>query len=86
MSSETAEILGTVAGALTTVSFVPQVVKIWKSKSAGDISFGMFSLFSTGILLWLIYGILIGARPIIVANSITLLLALAIVAMKIRYK
>lgn len=86
MSFEHAEVLGTLAGTLTTVSFVPQVLKIWKSKSAKDISFGMFLLFSAGILLWLVYGILIGAQPIIIANSVTLVLALAIVVMKIRYK
>ncbi len=86
MSLETTDMLGTVAGALTTISFVPQVLKIWKSKSAGDISFGMFLLFSSGIFLWLVYGVMIGAQPIIVANSVTLVLALAIVVMKIRYK
>jgi MtN3 and saliva related transmembrane protein len=86
LSLETTDMLGTVAGALTTISFVPQVLKIWKSKSAGDISFGMFLLFSSGIFLWLVYGIMIGAQPIIVANSVTLVLALAIVVMKIRYK
>lgn len=86
MSLDGTDLLGTVAGTLTTLSFVPQVLKTWKSKSAGDISFGMFLLFSAGILLWLIYGILIGAQPIIVANSVTLVLAVAIVVMKIRYK
>ncbi len=86
MSLAPTDVLGTVAGILTTLSFVPQVVKIWKSKSAGDISFGMFLLFSAGILLWLIYGILIGAQPIIVANAVTLALALTIIVMKIRYK
>ena len=86
MSLAPTDVLWTVAGILTTLSFVPQVVKIWKSKSAGDISFGMFLLFSAGILLWLIYGILIGAQPIIVANAVTLALALTIIVMKIRYK
>ena len=65
---------------------MPQVVKTWKSKSAGDLSLGMFLAFAAGVLLWLAYGILIGATPIIVANSVTLALAVAILAMKIRYK
>ncbi len=78
--------LGTAAGILTTAAFVPQALKTWKSKSAGDISLGMFLVFSVGVLLWLIYGALIGAMPVIAANSVTLVLALAILAMKIRYK
>lgn len=86
MNIEYADMLGTAAGILTTAAFVPQAVKIWKSKSAGDISLGMFLIFSIGVLLWLVYGALIGAVPLIAANSITLVLALAILAMKIRYK
>lgn len=80
------DLLGSAAGALTTAAFVPQVVKTWKSKSAGDLSLGMFLVFAVGVLLWLAYGIVIGATPIIVANSITLALSVAILAMKIRYK
>lgn len=83
---ELPDLLGTAAGALTTASFVPQVLKTWKSKSAGDLSFGMFLVFAAGVLLWLAYGIVIGATPIIVANSVTLSLCVAILAMKIRYK
>jgi len=83
---ELPDLLGSAAGALTTAAFVPQVVKTWKSKSAGDLSFGMFLVFAAGVLLWLAYGVVIGATPIIVANSVTLALAVAILAMKIRYK
>ncbi len=84
--SETADLLGSAAGFLTTAAFVPQVVKTWKSKSAADLSLGMFLVFALGVLLWLAYGILIGARPIIVANSVTLALAVSILLMKIRFK
>ena len=86
MSIEPADALGALAGTLTTAAFVPQVLKTWKSGSAKDISFAMFLIFSIGVLLWLVYGILIGATPIIFANSVTLVLALAILVMKIRFK
>jgi MtN3 and saliva related transmembrane protein len=80
------DLLGTAAGTLTTVAFIPQVVKTWRSRSTHDISLIMFSLFSLGVLLWLAYGIALGAWPIIVANSVTLTLAGFILAMKIRFK
>jgi MtN3 and saliva related transmembrane protein len=83
---ESANTLGLIAGSLTTAAFFPQVLKTWKSRSAKDISFGMFSLFSAGVLLWIIYGFSIGATPVIVANSITFVLAMAIVVFKIRFK
>ena len=77
--------LGLAAATLTTIAFVPQVTKIWKTKSAKDVSLGMFVVFCTGVALWLAYGIMLGELPIIIANTITLVLGLAIVAMKIRY-
>jgi MtN3 and saliva related transmembrane protein len=81
-----ANILGLVAGSLTTLAFIPQVLKIWNSKHARDISSGMFSIFSIGVLLWLIYGIQIESLPIIIANALTLGLSLVILAFKIKYK
>ena len=86
MSLEHADALGALAGTLTTAAFVPQVLKTWKSRSAEDVSLAMFLIFSVGVLLWLVYGMLIGATPIIVANSVTLVLSLAILVMKMRYK
>ncbi|MGZ5094296.1 MAG: SemiSWEET transporter [Burkholderiales bacterium] len=77
--------LGLTAGALTTASLVPQVWQIWTTKSANDISLKMFVAFCTGVALWLAYGILQTEMPIIIWNAITLLLALAIVVMKIKY-
>lgn len=83
---ESDKILGLVAGFLTTVSFVPQVIKTWKSKSARDLSLVMFSLFCTGVFLWMIYGIMIDELPVILWNVITLILALTILFFKLRFK
>jgi len=79
-------ILGFVAGVLTTLSFVPQVYKAWRSKRCDDLSWGMLLAFATGVALWLVYGLLIWAMPIIVANAVTLALVLAILALKVRYR
>jgi MtN3 and saliva related transmembrane protein len=73
------------AGTLTTLAFLPQVLKIYRTKSARDVSYLMFLIFSTGVLLWLIYGILIGSAPIIAANVVTLGLAIIVIALKVRY-
>jgi MtN3 and saliva related transmembrane protein len=83
---ESANTLGLIAGALTTVAFIPQVIKTWKSRHTHDISLGMFAIFSIGVFLWLLYGIQIGATPIVLANLVTLVLALTILVFKLRYK
>ncbi len=83
---ESANTVGLLAGALTTVAFIPQVIKIWKTKHATDISLGMFAIFSVGVLLWLFYGIEIGSIPVIAANAVTLGLSLTILVFKMRYK
>jgi MtN3 and saliva related transmembrane protein len=77
--------IGLLAGLLTTIAFVPQVLKIYRTKSGRDISARMFTMFSIGILLWLYYGVLLQSIPIILANAVTLVLTLAILALKIRY-
>jgi MtN3 and saliva related transmembrane protein len=77
--------LGLIAGTLTTIAFIPQIAKAWRSKSTGDLSWGMVTTFSTGVLLWLIYGIWIDSLPVILANAVTLLLQAGIIALKIRY-
>lgn len=79
-------LLGLIAGTLTAISFLPQVVKTWKTKSTKDISLGMFIVFCIGVFLWFIYGICIRALPVIVANLVTLVLASTILVFKIRYK
>ena len=82
---ESVTLFGLTAGTLTTVAFVPQVVKIWKTKSTDDISFGTFFLFGLGVFFWLVYGFMIGALPVILANAVTLALAVAIIVLKMRY-
>jgi MtN3 and saliva related transmembrane protein len=77
--------IGLFAAACTTSSFVPQVIKAWRSRSTRDVSAGMFTLLLTGNSLWLIYGVLIGDLPIVVANLITLGLVVTILALKLRY-
>ncbi len=79
------EILGFAAGTLTTIAFVPQFLKAWKTKSTKDISLSMFLIFTIGVSLWLIYGIMKLDYPIIAANAITVTLASMILAMKIKY-
>lgn len=79
------EIIGFVAAVLTTLAYLPQVIKTWKTKSASDLSLGLFLVLTSGVALWLIYGILIGNGPIIASNAITLLLTGAMLYFKIRY-
>ena len=77
--------IGLIAGILTTTAFIPQVLKIYRTKSGKDISGRMLSLFSAGIVLWLIYGILLNSLPLILSNVVTLLLSLTIIGLKIFY-
>jgi MtN3 and saliva related transmembrane protein len=77
--------IGSVAAVCTTLSFLPQLLRVWRRKSAQDISLSMFLLFSFGVACWLVYGLGIGSTPIIAANAVTLILALAILALKLRY-
>ena len=79
------DLLGFMAAALTTIAFVPQLVKTWQTKSAGDVAFGMLFTFCTGVFLWLLYGIFIQSWPVIVANFLTLIFNLLILSLKIRY-
>jgi len=79
-------ILGLVAGTLTTLSFLPQLLKAWKSRSTHDISIGMFSLLAVGITLWIIYGVVTSDLPVIVANSVTLIFVGLILVLKLRYR
>lgn len=69
----------------TTVAYVPQVVRIWRTRSTQDISLGMFSVMTLGIILWLIYGFAIGSLPIIVANCATLVLTVTVIVLKLRH-
>ena len=79
-------VLGLVAGTLTTLSFLPQLLKAWKSRSTHDISIGMFSLLAVGITLWIVYGVVTSDLPVVVANSVTLVFVGLILALKLRYR
>jgi MtN3 and saliva related transmembrane protein len=79
------ETLGLIAGTLTTAAFIPQVLKIWQTKSARDISWGMAAVFTAGTFFWLLYGIQMGALSIIIANAITCSLSFAICVMKFKF-
>jgi len=78
--------IGFFAAFCTTVAFVPQAIKVYKSKSTKDISLYMFLIFTIGVLSWLIYGIIIFNLPVILANAVTLVLSLFILIYKLRYK
>ena len=78
------EILGFTAALLTTISFLPQAIKVWKTRSAEDLSLAMFLLFTIGVFLWLIYGIMLNNYPVIISNSFTLVFALSILAFKVK--
>ncbi|HEY9487375.1 MAG TPA: SemiSWEET transporter [Chryseosolibacter sp.] len=80
------QILGLFAGSLTTAAFLPQVIKTWKSRSAKDLSLGMFSLSSFGVAMWLVYGIAVNDVPVIAANLVTLLLTSTLLFFKLRFK
>lgn len=82
---QTTELFGYLAATLTTVSFVPQVIQVWRTKHTKDISLGMYSIFTAGIAVWLVYGIMLGSMPIIIANCITFILAGSVLAMKLKY-
>ena len=79
------DFVGYLAATLTTCSFVPQVLHTLRTRDVTGISLGMYSAFTAGIALWLVYGLSLGAWPIVLANAITLVLAGAILAMKLRY-
>jgi MtN3 and saliva related transmembrane protein len=78
-------LVGTIAGFCTTVSFLPQVLKIHRTKSVHDLSLLMFIIFAIGVVSWLVYGFLTGSMPIIVANFITLIFCGYILFMRTKY-
>ncbi len=79
------DIVGTLAACLTTASFVPQAWLSFKTRDVSGVSLGMYSAFTLGVALWLIYGLLLSAWPIVIANIVTLALALMILSMKLIY-
>ena len=77
--------VGFYAGFCTTIAFIPQAIKAWKSKSTKDISLLMFLIFTTGVIFWLIYGVLLSELPLVIANAVTLVFAISILIAKIKY-
>ena len=79
------DILGYISATLTTIAFLPQIIKTVQTKSAKDVSMGMFVLFTIGVFLWIIYGILTKTYPVLIANAVIFCLALAQIILKIKY-
>lgn len=82
----TTNIIGYFAAFLTTAAFLPQAIHSWKTRDLSGISLPMYSMFSLGVACWLIYGLMINSWPVIIANSITLLLACAVLLLKLMHK
>ena len=79
------DLVGMIAGTLTTIAFVPQVWRVWKTRSTKDISLSMYLVFTAGVVFWLAYGLMLGAWPIIVANVVTLALTGTVLGLKLRH-
>lgn len=81
-----ADWVGYCAAALTTLSFIPQAVKSWSTRDLSGVSLSMYSLFTLGVALWMLYGLAIGSWPVILANAVTLALAGTVLALKLRHR
>ena len=79
------KLIGFAAATCTTVAYAPQAIKVWKTRSTGDISLGMFLVMVLGLALWLVYGLLSGDAPLVAANAVTMVLAAGILFMKLKY-
>jgi MtN3 and saliva related transmembrane protein len=80
-----ASLIGSLAAVMTTISFIPAAWLTWKTRRADGVSLGMYTIFTIGVALWFVYGLLLGAWPVIIANCVTLLLAVFILVMKLRF-
>jgi MtN3 and saliva related transmembrane protein len=86
MESELTETFGYLAAACTTFAFVPQAIRVWRTRSAEDISLAMYVILVAGVMLWIIYGARIHSLPVVAANVVSLLLAGAVLAGKLRFR
>ena len=86
MSMAWVDVVGTLAACLTTLSFFPQAWLSFRTRDVSGVSLGMYSVFTVGVALWLVYGLLLRAWPIVAANVVTLVLAVAILGMKLRFR
>lgn len=80
-----ATLVGTIAAVCTTVSFLPQVIRIRRTRHTADLSLTMYVIFSFGVMCWLVYGFFTNSPPVVIANSVTFALSIYIVSMKLRY-
>ena len=85
LDSQQIEIIGYCAAFLTTAAFLPQAIQSWRTRDLRGISLGMYSLFTAGVGLWLVYGLIIEKWPLILANALTFALALSILLLKLRH-
>jgi MtN3 and saliva related transmembrane protein len=83
MPVDVRDLVGYAAAILTTLAFVPQALKSWRTRDLSGVSLPMYSLFTAGVALWLVYGVLLGSWPIIAANAVTLVLAGVVLALKV---
>lgn len=83
---EVSELIGFMAGACSTLAFMPQVIKVWRTKSTGDISLWMYVVLCTGVALWCLYGALIGSPSVVITNLFILSLSLIILFMKLQFE
>lgn len=80
------DLIGYAAATLTTLAFIPQTLKSWRSRDLSGVSLSMYSLFTLGVAFWLVYGVVLGSWPIIIANTVTLALAGTVLFLKLRHK
>lgn len=79
-------LVGYAAAILTTVAFVPQALKSWQTRDLSGVSLPMYSLFTVGMAMWLVYGVMLGSWPIIIANAITIILASVVLTLKVMHR
>jgi MtN3 and saliva related transmembrane protein len=79
-------LVGYAAAVLTTVAFVPQALKSWKTRDLSGVSLPMYSLFTAGVAMWFVYGVMLGSWPIIIANAITIILASVVLTLKLMHR
>lgn len=85
MERDTIDLIGYIAATCTTLSFLPQLIRVLRLRSARDVSLGMFLIFSVGTVLWLGYGLLSHSKPVVAANAVTLALSISILVLKLRF-
>ena len=85
MEQRAIDFIGYAAATCTTISFLPQLIRVVKLRTARDISLGMFSIFSAGTAMWLTYGLLSHSTPVAAANGVTLVLSISILVLKLRF-